>query len=346
MRTETPSSQKTTVPERPTPPGHSPEPDARNGVDTVIWADRLAKKFNEEWVVKDVSFDIPRGTIFGFIGPSGSGKTTTLRMLTGIYAPTEGEAKIMGYSPHRFNRIVRGRIGYMPQLFVLYPDLTVWENLNFAASIYGMSFFRGARLKEVLEFVELQEHTHKKVRDISGGMQRRLSLASTLVHDPEVILLDEPTAGVDPVLRRKFWDHFRELQQHGRTIFVTTQYVAEAAYCDMIGVISNGRLLTVNTPTGLRSEVYGGEMIDLRTIEPVPFQELAELREIPLIVDRKVARVGDRGLRFLVRDAGTAIPELTSWFQNQGLSVESIEEYVPPFDDVFVELVTEENHVD
>jgi ABC-2 type transport system ATP-binding protein len=346
MRREAPPERQTVVPERPTVPDRPSAMSAPNGAEMVIWAHRLSKKFGEEWVVRDVSFEIPVGKIFGFIGPSGSGKTTTLRMLTGIYAPTEGEAKIMGHSPHRFNRVVRGKIGYMPQLFVLYPDLTVWENLNFAASIYGMSFFRGARLKEVLEFVELQEHTHKKVRDISGGMQRRLSLASTLVHAPEVILLDEPTAGVDPVLRRKFWDHFHELKDHGRTIFVTTQYVAEAAYCDLIGVLSNGRLLTVNSPDGLRQEVFGGEVVDLRTTEPVPFQKLAELRDMPLIVNRKVARVGDRGLRLIVRDAGTATPELTTWFQNQGIHVEAIEEFLPPFDDVFVELVREEDNVE
>jgi ABC-2 type transport system ATP-binding protein len=346
MRREPPPEQQTANLERPTVSERPVAADAPNGVEMVIWANRLAKKFNDDWVVKDVSFEIPRGKIFGFIGPSGSGKTTTLRMMTGIYEPTEGEVRILGHSPHRFNRVVRGRIGYMPQLFVLYPDLTVWENLNFAASIYGMSFFRGKRLREVLDFVELQGDSHKKVRDISGGMQRRLSLACTLVHDPEVILLDEPTAGVDPVLRRKFWDHFNEIQQHGRTIFVTTQYVGEAAYCDLIGVLNNGRLLTVNSPDGLRKEVFGGEVVELRTTDPVPFQKLAELREMPLIVNRKVARVGDRGLRLIVQDAGTAIPDLTSWFQSQGIHVESVEEELPPFDDVFVELVKEENHVE
>jgi ABC-2 type transport system ATP-binding protein len=346
MTREAPPKQSPPVAERPTEPDRRREQNGHNGADAVILASRLGKKFDDSWVVKDVSFEIPRGKIFGFIGPSGSGKTTTLRMMTGIYAPTEGEARILGHSPHRFNRVVRGRIGYMPQLFVLYPDLTVWENLNFVASIYGMSFFRSRQLQEVLDFVELQNDTHKKVRDISGGMQRRLSLACTLVHDPEVILLDEPTAGVDPVLRRKFWDHFHSLQERGRTIFVTTQYVGEATYCDLVGVLRNGRLLTLNSPDGLRQEVYGGEVIDMRTSEPVPFQRLAELREMPLIVERKVARVGDRGLRLIVQDAATAIPELTSWFQNQGFNVESIEEYLPPFDDVFVELVQEENNVE
>ena len=220
--------------------------------DAVISAQHLTKKFGDETAVEDVSFDVPRASIFGFIGPSGSGKTTTVRLLTGVYTPTEGEVSVLDRSPARFSQSDRARLGYMPQLFVLYPNLTVWENLNFAASLYGMSLFRGKRLKEALTFVELDEHRSKLARNISGGMLRRLSLAATLVHDPELLFLDEPTAGIDPVLRRKFWDHFRELKDQGRTIFITTQYVSEADNCDLVGVQNNGKLLLVDTPQGIR----------------------------------------------------------------------------------------------
>ena len=178
----------------------------------VISVQHLTKKFGDEVAVQDVSFDVPRASIFGFIGPSGSGKTTTVRLLTGVYAPTAGEVTVLDCSPAKFSQADRARLGYMPQLFVLYPNLTVWENLNFAASLYGMSLFRGKRLTEALAFVELEEHRSKLARNISGGMLRRLSLAATLVHDPELLFLDEPTAGIDPVLRHKFWDHFRELK--------------------------------------------------------------------------------------------------------------------------------------
>lgn len=175
----------------------------------VIHAKGLTKQFGHEIAVQDVTFEIPRGKIFGFIGPSGSGKTTTIRLLTGVYQPTAGDVIVLGRRPKEFVAATREKIGYMPQFFVLYQDLSVWENLNFAASIYGMRFRRAERLKQLLDFVELSEHKHKLARNISGGMQRRLSLAATLVHNPELIFLDEPTAGVDPVLRRKFWDHFK-----------------------------------------------------------------------------------------------------------------------------------------
>lgn len=158
----------------------------------VIRIDHLTKKFGDEVAVNEATFDVPAGTIFGFIGPSGSGKTTLVRLLTGVLTPSAGKAVVLGREPIHFKQATREQIGYMPQLFVLYPQLTVWENLNFAASIYGMGFRRGKRLKDVLEFVELYEHRRKRVRDISGGMQRRLSLAATLVHNPALIFWMNP----------------------------------------------------------------------------------------------------------------------------------------------------------
>ncbi len=307
----------------------------------IIRAVGLTKEFSGETVVQDVTFEIPRGAIFGFIGPSGSGKTTTIRLLLGVYTPTAGEVAVMGVSPVKFRRGTRERIGYMPQLFVLYPTLTVWENLNFAASIYGMGLRRGQRLMRVLDLVELTEHRHKLARDISGGMQRRLSLAATFVNDPELIFLDEPTAGIDPVLRRKFWDHFNELQKEGRTLFITTQYVSEAAYCDLVGVMSEGRLLAVDTPQGLRKRALGGDVVDVNTTEYLDFAHLQRLQSLPFVRGR-ILRMADHGLRLTVVEAKTAIPDLVEWFKQQNIPVESVQEYLPPFDDVFIELVKEQ----
>ena len=307
----------------------------------VISAKHLTKKFGDEVAVKDVSFDVPGGSIFGFIGPSGSGKTTTVRLLTGVYAPTEGEVTVLDRSPAQFSQGDRARLGYMPQLFVLYPNLTVWENLNFAASLYGMSVFRGKRLKEALTFVELDEHRSKLARNISGGMLRRLSLAATLVHDPELLFLDEPTAGIDPVLRHKFWDHFRELKSQGRTIFITTQYVSEAENCDLVGVQNNGKLLLVDTPQGIRHRAYGGEMVDFHTTQPFDFQAEARLRALPF-VRAKTIRTDSNGMRIIVDHASTATPELMDWAQQQNIQVQAVEEFVPSFEDVFVELVRPE----
>ena len=228
----------------------------------------------------------------------------------------------------------------MPQLFALYPNLTVWQNLNFAASIYGVNLQRDARLNQVLDFVELAEHRSKLARQISGGMQRRLSLAATLVHEPELLFLDEPTGGIDPVLRRKFWDHFKALQQQGRTLFVTTQYVGEAAYCDYVGVMAAGQLLMVETPAGLRRRAFGGEIIDLRTNDPLTPAQLQYIRELPF-VRGEVKRLDETGLRLVVNNASKAMPELLACCQAQKLALDAIEEYQPPFDDVFVELVKE-----
>lgn len=310
-------------------------------IDSVISASHLTKKFKDETAVEDVSFDVPRSSIFGFIGPSGSGKTTTVRLLTGVYTPTDGQVTVLGHNPANFSRDERTRIGYMPQLFVLYPTLTVWENLNFVASLYGMGLFRGKRLQEALKFVELYEHRGKLARDISGGMLRRLSLAATLVHEPQLLFLDEPTAGIDPVLRHKFWDHFKELKNQGTTIFITTQYVSEADNCDLVGVQNNGKLLRVDTPQGLRHHAYGGDMVDFTTTQPFEYQSEAMLRSLPF-VRAKTVRTGPNSMRIIVDQASTATPELMGWAQQQNIQVQSMEEYMPSFEDVFVELVRPE----
>jgi ABC-2 type transport system ATP-binding protein len=324
-----------------------PDPSQEHPVqvkDSIICAQHLTKKFGNETVVQDISFEVPRASIFGFIGPSGSGKTTTVRLLTGVYTPTDGQAIVFDHNPAKFSQSERERIGYMPQLFVLYPNLTVWENINFAASLYGMSPFRGKRLKKALTFVELYEHRSKLARNISGGMLRRLSLASTLVHDPQLLFLDEPTAGIDPVLRHKFWDHFRELKNEGRTIFITTQYVSEADNCDLVGVQNNGKLLLVDTPRGIRHHAYGGDMVDLRTTQTFDFQAEAMLRSLSF-VRAKTVRTGSNTMRIIVDQASTAIPEIMGWAQQQHIQVQALDEYTPSFEDVFVELVRPEvNH--
>jgi ABC-2 type transport system ATP-binding protein len=203
-----------------------------------------------------------------------------------------------------------------------------------------MKLNRGKRLKEVLDFVELYEHRHKLARNISGGMQRRLSLAATLVHNPELIFLDEPTAGVDPVLRERFWEHFRDLREQGRTLFVTTQYVGEAAYCDLIGVMNEGSLIMVDTPDRLRYKAYGGEVVDLRTVEPIDYLLENRLYHLPDVY--RVTQTGENSVRLIVEEASTSMPQIMDLCRDENIAVESMEEYLPPFDDVFVRLVKKE----
>jgi ABC-2 type transport system ATP-binding protein len=307
--------------------------------DFMVEANGLTKKFGTEFAVRDLTFQIPRGKIIGLIGPSGCGKTTTVRLMTGIYEPTAGSVHVFGKDPKRFSAKVRERIGYMPQLFVLYPDLSVWENMNFAASLYGIPLLRRKkRLKPLLEFVELYPDRYKLARNISGGMQRRLSLAATLVHDPDLIFLDEPTAGIDPILRRKFWDHFQELKNAGRTLIIPTQYVNEASYCDLVGVMAEGRLLLMETPDRLRRRAFGGEVLHLQPERPLNWDVIEKIQVLPFVVG-KVGFEPNNIVRIIVDEASTALPALLNWLNENKVGVKSLEEYLQPFDDVFVQIV-------
>lgn len=309
----------------------------------IIRTRELTKVFGGETAVNAITMDVPEGSTFGFIGPSGSGKTTTIRLLMGLYEPDAGEVTVLGAKPAQFSRHDRERIGYLPQLFVLYPDLTVWENMHFAASLYGVPFVRAKRLNELLDLVELREDKHKLVRNTSGGMQRRLSLAATLIHDPDLVFLDEPTAGIDPILRKKFWDYFKVLQSKGHTLFITTQYVGEASYCDFVGVMSEGKLLTVNTPEGLRREAYGGDIIKLGSTDRMDYAFREEVRQLPKLKS-KIINATDYEVQLLVDDAATATPYLVEYFRDRRKEINLVEQFLPSYDDVFVKLI--EKHRD
>lgn len=309
----------------------------------IIVAQNVFKEFGSTTAVRELSFSVPEGAIFGFIGPSGSGKTTMIRILTGYYQPSSGEVYVFGKKPQSFSRSDRAKIGYLPQRFSLYPNLTVWENLQFAASIYGMPILRKKRLLEILDLVELTNDKNKLAKQLSGGMQRRLNLGATLVHNPHLIFLDEPTAGVDPVLRRKFWDYFRFLQNEGNTLFITTQYVTEAAYCDLVGLIDKGKMIIMDSPAQLRYQAYGGDLVTFRTVHPLELEILQEIAHLPFIISVP-ERQDNFSAHLLVQEANRDIASLLDWAKDHGLEIEAIEETLPPFDDVFVELVKKEGN--
>ncbi|MFL5805282.1 MAG: ABC transporter ATP-binding protein [Roseiflexaceae bacterium] len=315
----------------------------------MIDAQGVTRAFTDDAGVFDLTFEVPTDTIFGLIGPSGSGKTTTVRLMTGLYKPDRGSMRVLGSEPAKFSTRTRERIGYMPQQFVLYPNLTVWENLNFVASLYGLGYFkRRRRLTYVLDLVELGDVRRRLGSQLSGGMQRRLELACALVHDPLLLFADEPTAGIDPVLRGKLWEHFRELRDEGRTLFVTTQYVGEAAYCDLVGVMREGRLLHVDTPDGLRRTALGGEVIKLVVPPAYALDTQQQLQRHPAISDVRRSRSQPGMLYVYTEDAGSTLPLIFELFKDHpNITIEQAQEYQPPFDDIFIRLMeqAEENHV-
>jgi len=303
----------------------------------VIAADGVGKAFGRTWAVRDLTFAVPRGQIFCLLGPSGSGKTTTMRMMLGVYVPDQGTLTVLGHPPADFRGTLHQRIGYMPQLFVLYPTLTVEENLNFVGLVYGLGLrHRRRRIREVLELVELWPDRRKTAGQISGGMQRRVALAAALLHTPELLFVDEPTAGIDPILRVKFWEEFRRLNEAGTTLVVTTQYVTEAEYCDQVAILSNGMLAALGSPLELRQRALGGEVIEVRAsgftrsaITAIQAQAGVLAVESPSFDLLKVT----------VADAAAAVPILLALLQQHGVAVESVDDVDPSFDEVFVRLV-------
>src|SRR4051812_10317403 len=315
----------------------------------AINVDQVDHVFTGDVGVFGLTFEVPTGAIFGLIGPSGCGKTTTVRLLTGLYKPDRGSISVLGRAPSKFSASIRERIGYMPQQFVLYPNLTVWENLNFVASLYGMGYFsRRKPLEQALEFVELTDARNRLGSQLSGGMQRRLELACTLVHNPLLIFADEPTAGIDPVLRGKFWDHFRHLRDTGRTLFVTTQYVGEAVYCDMVAVMRAGRIVHMDTPENLRKKALGGDMIKLVVDAPHALDAAQLFQRHPAIADVRRSRSQPGLLYLYTEDASATLPLIFQMMnQHPDIKVHQADKYVPPFDDVFVKLMeqAEEEYV-
>lgn len=224
-------------------------------MDYAISIKGLTKKFGNFTAVDNLSFDIPKGKIFGFLGPNGSGKSTTIRMICGVLSPTLGEGKVLGYDLIKDTEKIKQNIGYMSQKFSLYEDLTVEENLEFYGKIYMLpNKLLEERKEELIIMANLKGKEKSLAGTLSGGWKQRLALGCSLIHNPKLLILDEPTAGVDPVSRREFWHTITELVKDGITVLVTTHYMDEASICDIIGFIYNSKLITIDTPENLYKE--------------------------------------------------------------------------------------------
>jgi ABC-2 type transport system ATP-binding protein len=306
--------------------------------DYAVEARELTKAFDHFTAVDRVTFTVPRGAIFGFLGPNGAGKTTTIRMLLGLIKPTSGSASVLGFDIVRQSEAIRKCVGYMSQKFSLYNDLTVEENLNFYGGTYGVRGERLRRRKEyILNMAGLQGRQRELTRNLAGGWKQRLALGTAIIHEPEMLFLDEPTAGVDPISRRTFWNLLYELAEGGTTIMVTTHYMDEAEHCQSLAFIQDGRLVAMGSPQEIKLHEMRGDVLEVDCDQPdvaIPaLRELGEFREVALYGALiHVVTDSPEAHRQLIRDA----------LRGRGVQVDSVEHIMPSLEDVFIATVRQQ----
>jgi len=296
----------------------------------VVVTEALTRRFGEFVAVDHVSFRVEAGEVVGYLGPNGSGKTTTIRMLLGLLRPSDGKATVLGFDAFRQSEQVRARAGYMSQRFALYDDLTVLENLTFYGGVYGL---RGREpVRAAISLVGLAGHERDLARSLSAGWRQRLALGIALVHKPRLLFLDEPTSGVDPAARRAFWDLIYSLAAEGVTIFVTTHYMDEAEYCGRIGLMRDGRLLAMDTPGNLKTQVVPGDVWEVHAAPLLTGLDLDGTVEGIL----RVGLIGDALRVITVRGLPAGV--LRDRLAKAGLEVASVEPSAATLEDVFLSL--------
>ncbi len=295
----------------------------------------LTKQFGTFTAVNHVTFNVRKASIFGFLGPNGAGKTTTIRMLLGLLHPTKGTATILGYDVVHEVRAMRQHIGYMSQKFSLYADLTVEENLDFYGHVYGLHNEALARRKAfALEMAGLRKQARTLTHNLAGGWKQRLALGCAILHEPELLFLDEPTAGVDPISRRAFWDLLYDLSTRGTTIFVTTHYMDEAERCQDLAFILSGQVIAQGSPQEIKRSKMQGQVLEIDCADSR--RALRLLRELAGFDE--VALYGAR-IHIVAPDAVQRIPEVREHLQNAGVQVRNIDEVLPSLEDVFISQV-------
>jgi ABC-2 type transport system ATP-binding protein len=297
----------------------------------------LTRRFGDFTAVDRVTFDVSEGEIFGFLGPNGAGKTTTIRMLTGLLVPTSGSGTVAGYDVRTESEAIKRSIGYMSQLFSLYADLTVDENIQLFGGLYGVTGERLERRRQaVLEMAGLTEHRGQLTGELPLGWKQRLALGTAVLHEPPLLFLDEPTSGVDPISRRSFWDLIYGLAGGGTTVFVSTHYMEEAEYCHRLALMNRGRIIALDRPAALRATMT--EPLLAITADHGPAVAQA-LQGAPLVLE---AAMFGRDVHVMVEDAAAAEEYLPVLLAGKGLPIRSIETVRPSLEDVFVALVRRE----
>jgi ABC-2 type transport system ATP-binding protein len=306
-----------------------------NGNSPVVVVKNLERRFGSFIAVNRISFAVKQGEIFGFLGPNGAGKSTTIRILCGILAPSGGSGTVAGFDIRQEAEKIKTHIGYMSQKFSLYEDLTVEENLNFYAGIYNIPEKKKMERKEwVLRMADLLDHRDSKTALLSGGWKQRLALGCAILHEPPIIFLDEPTSGVDPINRRRFWDLIYELAGKGVTVFVTTHYMDEAEYCDRIGLIYRGELIALGTPEMMKTELMQEKVLECVCERP---QEAMEVIE-KLSGVREVALFG-KSIHAVVDETDLTIGNIQKALTENGYKTFRLEKITPSLEDVFVSLI-------
>ena len=304
-------------------------------MDTVVRLRGVTRRFGDFIAVDNLSLSVDRGEIFGFLGPNGSGKTTTIRLLCGLLVPSEGSGEVLGEDTRKSGPRIKSRIGYMSQRFSLYDDLTVAQNLAFFARGYGLSRKRAAeRALWVLDMTRLHGSEARLAGELSGGVKQHLALGCAVLHEPEMLFLDEPTSGVDPESRRAFWDLIESLSDAGITVFVTTHYMDEAEHCHRLGLIHEGRLIAEGSPQTLKLDNQEGVMLELEC--PIPFAALDMVRREPQV---KSASLFGRHLHLLVDDAGTAKTSIAERLGSEGVTINRMDVIPFTLEDAFIRLI-------
>ena len=296
----------------------------------VVYVDNLTRRFGDFVAVDHISFEINQGEVVGYLGPNGSGKTTTIRMLLGLLAPSEGEATVLGFDSFRQSEQVRARVGYMSQKFAIYDDLTVWENLQFYGGVYGITDRK--QINETLGQVGLDGQAATLTRELSAGWRQRLALGIALVHSPKLLFLDEPTSGVDPTARRAFWDLIYDLASAGVTILVTTHYMDEAEYCNRVGMMRAGKLLAMDTPMALKEQIVTGDIWEIYA-NPL----LDGLNALSAAEEVTQAGLAGDHLRVIV-ERGLEEKSLRKTLEQSNVNLVSIIRGEPTLEDVFLSL--------
>jgi ABC-2 type transport system ATP-binding protein len=309
---------------------------ARNGNHTqvIIETHALRREFGKTVAVDNLDMTIYQGEVFGLVGPDGAGKTTSLRLLAAIMDPTRGTATVAGFDTVRQPESIKEKIGYMAQSFSLYRDLSVEENINFFADVYGVSGqVRKDRIQRLLEFARLTEFRKRRAGQLSGGMQKKLGLACTLIHEPEILYLDEPTTGVDPVSRREFWDILTSLHVRGVTIVVSTPYMDEAERCSRIGLMYDGRLIECDTPAAIRQRVPG------RVLQVWPDDRLKARDILQRTAGLNEVQSYGELLHVFVDDVEVGRKTITDALNKEGVQVKSMRQVEPRVEEAFISLI-------